>query len=105
MEISWGLFHSPAPSSERKQPSALAGSISKARQNDLLAAIMARVLSRSSSGALEVTTNANPKLRATTGEGTGGAIVAPFWRSGGSRNESPPRYHRGAADRFKAVGD
>jgi hypothetical protein len=53
-------------------------SISKARQNDLLDAMIVRLLSSSRSGAVEVATTASPKLTTMTVGGTWEAMAAPF---------------------------
>src|SRR5471032_1483761 len=92
--MSCGTFHSPAPSSRSACLGTVVGSISNARQNDLLAATSVRSPLRSIRGAVEEAITANARLRATSGcTGAWGAMAAPFLEIGGSRSESHTRVH------------
>src|SRR5580704_6300 len=91
-EASAGAFHSPAPSSESCRPSTATGSISKALQKDLLAAIRLRSPLRRRIGAFEDVITASARLSATSGwAGEWGGIV--------NRSEEPEAREEKAVSR------
>src|SRR3546814_1607046 len=75
------LSHSPSPSSSGVRPTACRGSSAKARQKDVLAAMIVKFWSSSRAGASEAVMTASARLSATSGWVVW-VIMAPFGDTG-----------------------